>query len=83
MKWNLLFLGLSAFFSVVCITTPDAEIGSQIYAQGNTTISSNSTNATIAIKNDRINLQVEELLVSKSPTSVADVAGKIRNNNSW
>ncbi|MDQ5869481.1 MAG: hypothetical protein M3530_07110 [Thermoproteota archaeon] len=77
MKSNSILLGLSALFSV-CMVTPNVDIGAQVYAQG---ISTNSSNATTAAKNDRINLQVEELSLSKSPTNLVDVAGKIRNNN--
>jgi len=60
---------------------PDIDIGSQVYAQGTIAISSNSSNATIAAKSDRINLQVEEVTLNKSPTNLVEVAGKIRNNN--
>ncbi|MDQ5869684.1 MAG: hypothetical protein M3530_08155 [Thermoproteota archaeon] len=80
MKSNSILLGLSALFSV-CMMMPNVDIGAQVYAQGSTTISTNSSNATTAAKNDRINLQVEELSLSKSPTNLLDVAGKIRNNN--
>jgi hypothetical protein len=80
MKSNSILLGLSALFSV-CMVTPNVDIGAQVYAQGSTTISTNSSNATTAAKDDRINLQVEELSLSKSPTNLVDVAGKIRNNN--
>ncbi len=32
-------------------------------------------------KGDKVILKIEELSVTKSPTSVTDVVGKIRNNN--
>jgi len=60
---------------------PDIDIGSQVYAQGSIANSSNSSNATIAEKSDRINLRVEEVTLNKSPTNLVDVVGKIRNNN--
>jgi hypothetical protein len=78
MKSNSILLGLSALFSV-CVMMPD--IGSQVYAQGSNASSSNSSNATIAVKSDRSNLQVEEVILNKSPTNLVDIAGKIRNNN--
>ena len=78
MKSNSILLGLSALFSV-CVMMPD--IGSQVYAQGANASSSNSSNATIAAKSDRTNLQVEEVVLNKSPTNLVDMAGKIRNNN--
>jgi hypothetical protein len=80
MKSNSILLGLSALFSV-CMMIPDIDIGSQVSAQGSIAISSNSSNATIAAKSDRINLRVEEVTLNKSPTNLVDVAGKIRNNN--
>ena len=84
MKSNSILLGLSALFSV-CMLVPDIDIdidiGSQVYAQGSIANSSNSSNATIAAKSDRINLRVEEVSLNKSPTNLVDVAGKIRNNN--
>ena len=80
MKSNSIFLGLSALFSL-CMLVPDIDIGSQVYAQGSIANSSNSSNATIAAKSDRINLRVEEVTLNKSPTNLVDVAGKIRNNN--
>jgi len=80
MKSNSILLGLSALFSV-CMLVPDIDIGSQVYAQGSIANSSNSSNATIAAKSDRINLRVEEVTLNKSPTNLVDVAGKIRNNN--
>lgn len=80
MKSNSILLGLSALFSV-CMLVPDIDIGSQVYAQGSIANSSNSSNATIAEKSDRINLRVEEVTLNKSPTNLVDVAGKIRNNN--
>jgi len=80
MKSNSILFGLSALFSV-CMMTPNVDIGSQVYAQGSITISSNSSNATNAANSDRINLQVEDLSLSKSPTNLLDVTGKIRNNN--
>ena len=79
MKSNSILLGLSALFSV-CMMIPDINIGSQVSAQSIAN-SSNSSNATIAAKNDRINLQVEEVTLNKSPTNLVDVTGKIRNNN--
>ena len=79
MKSNSILLGLSALFSV-CMMIPDINIGSQVYAQSIAN-SSNSSNATIAAKSDRINLQVEEVTLNKSPTNLVDVTGKIRNNN--
>ena len=80
MKSNSILLGLSALFSV-CMLIPDIDIGSQVYAQGSIANSSNSSNATIAVKSDKINLRVEEVTLNKSPTNLVDVAGKIRNNN--
>jgi hypothetical protein len=80
MKSNSILLGLSALFSL-CMLVPDIDIGSQVYAQGSIANSSNSSNATIAEKSDRINLRVEEVTLNKSPTNLVDVAGKIRNNN--
>ena len=80
MKSNSILLGISALFSV-CMLVPDIDIGSQVYAQGSIANSSNSSNATIAEKSDRINLRVEEVTLNKSPTNLVDVAGKIRNNN--
>jgi len=80
MKSNSILLGLSALFWV-CMLVPDIDIGSQVYAQGSIANSSNSSNATIAEKSDRINLRVEEVTLNKSPTNLVDVAGKIRNNN--
>jgi hypothetical protein len=79
MKSNSILLGLSALFSV-CMMIPDINIGSQVSAQSIAN-SSNSSNATIAAKNDRINLQVEEVTLNKSPTNLVDVTGKVRNNN--
>ena len=79
MKSNSILLGLSALFSV-CMMIPDINIGSQVSAQSIAN-SSNSSNATIATKNDRINLQVEEVTLNKSPTNLVDVTGKVRNNN--
>jgi hypothetical protein len=80
MKSNSILLGLSALFSV-CMMIPDINIGPQVSAQSIAN-SSNSSNATIAAKNDRINLQVEEVTLNKSPTNLVDVTGKVRNNNS-
>lgn len=79
MKSNSILLGLSALFSV-CMMIPDINIGPQVSAQSIAN-SSNSSNATIAAKNDRINLQVEEVTLNKSPTNLVDVTGKVRNNN--
>ena len=75
-----MLLGISALFSV-CMMIPDIDIGSQVYAQGSLAISLNSSNATNAVKSDKINLRVEEVTLNKSPTNLVDVAGKIRNNN--
>lgn len=80
MKSNSILLGLSALFSV-CMMIPDINIGPQVSAQSIAN-SSNSSNATVAAKNDRINLQVEEVTLNKSPTNLVDVTGKVRNNNS-
>jgi exosome complex RNA-binding protein Rrp4 len=88
MKRDHIFLGLSAaLFFAVGMVTPDKDTGSEVYAQGTTNMSSNSTNSlstnttsTLA-KGDKVTLKIEELTVTKSPTSVTDVIGKIRNNN--
>jgi hypothetical protein len=79
MKSNSILLGLSALFSI-CMMIPDINIGPQVSAQSIAN-SSNSSNATIAAKNDRINLQVEEVTLNKSPTNLIDVTGKVRNNS--
>lgn len=75
MKSNSILLELSALFSV-CMLIPDIDIGSQVYAQGSIANSSNSSNATIAAKSDRINLRVEEVTLNKSPTNLVDVAAR-------
>ncbi|HEX9318913.1 MAG TPA: hypothetical protein VF884_08260 [Nitrososphaeraceae archaeon] len=88
MKRDHIFLGLSAaLFFVMGMVTPENDTGSEVYAQGTTNMSSNSTNSsstnttsTLA-KGDKVILKIEELSVTKSPTSVTDVVGKIRNNN--
>ncbi len=83
MKKKYLFSGLSsALFFVVCIMTQDIDIRSDAYAQGSNVSLSNSSNATSSMtKNDKISLLIEDLSVTKSPTGIADTAGKIRNNS--
>lgn len=88
MKREHIFLGLSAaLFFVIGMVTPETDMGSEVYAQSTTNVSSNSTNSssttntsTLA-KSDKVSLKIEELSVTKSPTSVTDVVGQIRNNN--
>lgn len=90
MKRDHIFLGLSAalFFAIGMVTTEtETDTGSEVYAQSTTNMSSNSTNSsstnntsTLA-KGDKVSLKIEELSVTKSPTSVTDVIGNIRNNN--
>lgn len=88
MKRDHIFLGLSAalFFAIGMVTT-ETDTGSEVYAQSTTNMSSNSTNSsstnntsTLA-KGDKVSLKIEDLSVTKSPTSVTDVIGNIRNNN--
>lgn len=88
MNRNYVFLNLSAaLFFVTGMVTPEMVTDSEVYAQATANESSNSTNASSTIsangpsKGDKVNLRVEDLSVTKSPTSVTDVAGKIRNNN--
>jgi hypothetical protein len=83
MKKKYLFSGLSsALFFVVCIMTQDIDIRSDAYAQDSNVSLSNSSNATSSMtKNDKISLLIEDLSVTKSPTGIADTAGKIRNNS--
>jgi hypothetical protein len=83
MKKHYLFSGLSSvLFFVVCMGTQNIDIRSEAYAQGSTVLTSNSTNATSSMtKDDKISLQIEDLSVTKSPTGIADVAGKVRNNS--
>ncbi|HEY7110480.1 MAG TPA: FxLYD domain-containing protein [Nitrososphaeraceae archaeon] len=83
MKKNYLFSGLmSALCFVVCIMTQDIDIRTDVYAQNSSGMLSNSTNATgLMTKNDKVGLQIEDLSVTKSPTGIADIIGKIRNNS--
>jgi hypothetical protein len=83
MKKNYLFSGLtSALCFVVCIMTQDIDTRSDVYAQGSSGMLSNSSNSTSSMpKNDKVGLQIEDLSVTKSPTGIADIIGKIRNNS--
>jgi hypothetical protein len=83
MKKNYLFSGLSsALCFAVCIMIQDIDIRSDAYAQGSSVLLSNSSNATSSMtKNEKIGLQIEDLSVTKSPTGIADITGKIRNNS--
>jgi hypothetical protein len=88
MKRDHIFLGLSAaLFFAIGMVTPETDTGSEVYAQSTTNMSSNSTNSSSTNntstmeKGDKVSLKIEELSVTKSPTSVTDVVGNIRNNN--
>ena len=83
MEGDCLFSGLStALFLVVCMIAPSFNLQPDLYAQGSTMTSLNNTHFKSSITTgDKINLQVEDLSVTISPTDgLVHATGKIRNN---
>ena len=87
MKQHHTFLGVSVLliFAVSTIMT-QVGLGSGIFAQemnmsSNANVSTSDNTASTLAKGDKVGLQVVDLSVTKSATTVTDVKGKISNNN--
>lgn len=85
-KHHTYLRGSVLLFFAINTTITEISLGSGVFAQERN-ISSDSNVATSGnttstlVKGDKVGLQVEDLSVTKSATSVTDVKGKIRNNN--
>lgn len=87
MKKHHTFLGgfVLLFFAISTIMT-EISLGSGVFAQernisSDSNVSTSANTTSTLVKGDKVGLQVEDLSVAKSATSVTDVKGKIRNNN--
>lgn len=87
MKKHHTFLGGSVllFFAISTVMT-EISLGSGVFAQernisSDSNVSTSANTTSTLVKGDKVGLQVEDLSVTKSATSVTDVKGKIRNNN--